>query len=99
VLLRKLTANILSASPILHCSSVFLTQNLKNNNNKVIKNEINDCFLSIEREENYFFINAECLLTRLPYIKCREYLLDRLPHLKCIRLGSVRLSHFPIKIH
>jgi len=29
----------------------------------------------------------------------RDYLLTRLPHLKCIRLGSVRASHLPFKMH
>jgi len=27
------------------------------------------------------------------------YILTRLPHLKCIRLGSVRSSHLPFKMH
>jgi len=29
----------------------------------------------------------------------RKCLLTRLPHLKCIRLGSVRSSHPPFKMH
>jgi len=42
---------------------------------------------------------SEVTFHTLPHLKCTKWLFTHLPHVRCIRLGSVRSSHLPFKMH
>jgi len=49
--------------------------------------------------KKYFKLVRKTRELRKKYVNNRECLLTRLPHLKCITLGSVRSSHLPFGMH